>query len=363
MSTDREIIPQPSIAIAGGGLIGLSVAWRLAQHKFRVTVFERTKVGSEASWAGAGMLALGGEFDSPTPCTTLALESRRMYAAFVRELEAAAGTSIDFQECGGLDLAYNSQEWVELRDRAERQRNLGIDSKLLGAAQVKTLWPRVCLTNLAGAIFYPGDAVVNPRELVAALTSTCRQLGVEIVEQAPVVRIGVKQDGVAVETHGTAEGFDAAVIAAGAWSSSIILEGDAPLPASEPVKGHLIGFQQPEYVCNTIIRHGHYYLLQRANGLLIAGASVEHVGWDPSIQAGIVSSLAEEAGRLLPHLRGIQPSEIWVGFRPASDALHLGAWHSRRIYLAYGHYRNGILLAPATAEKIEVEISANLRKH
>lgn len=363
MSTDREVLPQPSIAIAGGGLIGLSIAWRLAQRKFRVTVFERTKVGSEASWAGAGMLALGGEFDYPSFSTSLALESRQMYAAFVRELETVAGTSIDFQECGALNLAYNSQEWVELQDRANRQRDLGIDSKLLSEAQLKTFWPRICLTDLAGAVFYPGDAIVNPRELLVALTSACGQLGVKVIEHTPVVRIGVREDRVAVETSENSEDFDAAVIAAGAWSSSIILEGNVPLPISEPVKGHLIGFQQPAHVCNTIIRHGHHYLLQRANGLLIAGASVEHVGWDPGIQAGIVSSLAEEASRLLPHLRGIPPSETWIGFRPASDTLHLGAWQSHRIYTAYGHYRNGILLAPATAEKIEQEISANLRKH
>ena len=145
MSTDRELFPQPSIAIAGGGLVGLSIAWRLAQRKFRVTLFERTEVGSEASWAGAGMLSLGGEFDSPSSATTLAIESRRMYAAFVRELETIVGTSIDFQECGALDLAYSAQEWIELRDRAERQRGLGIDSKLLSEAQVKAFWPRVCL--------------------------------------------------------------------------------------------------------------------------------------------------------------------------------------------------------------------------
>jgi glycine oxidase len=128
------------------------------------------------------------------------------------------------------------------------------------------------------------------------------------------------------------------------------LEHIAPLPPSEPVKGHLIGFQQPEHICNTIIRHGHYYLLQRANGLLVAGASVERVGWDPSIQAGIVSSLTQEASMLLPHLQGTEPTEAWIGFRPASDALHLGAWHSPRVYTAYGHYRNGILLAPVTAK-------------
>jgi glycine oxidase len=350
-----------TVAIAGAGLIGLSIAWRLALQKFRVTVFERKRVGSEASWAGAGMLSLGGEFDAPSSSTTFAIDSRQLYPAFVRELEAAAGTPIDYQECGALDLAYDAAEWVELRDRAERQKSLGIHSKPLSETQVRTFWPRVRSADLVGGIFYPGDAIVNPRELVVALVSACRQLGVEILEHSPVTRIAVEHDQVTVETDGDSRDFNAVVIAAGAWSSSIQVK-NLPLPLSEPVKGHLIGFHQPEQTCNTIIRHGHSYLLQRANGLLIAGASVEHVGWDPRIEAGIIASLAEEASFLLPHLRETSPSETWIGFRPGSDTLHLGEWHSPRLYLAYGHYRNGILLAPATAQKIEREISANLRK-
>jgi glycine oxidase len=363
LKADRERFPQSAIAIAGGGLIGLSIAWRLAQRSFRVTVFERNQVGREASWAGAGMLSLGGEFDSPSPSTSLAIDSRRLYPAFVRELETAARMSIDYQECGALDLAYDAAEWIELQDRAERQRNLGIHSKPLTEAQVGAFWPRVRSANFVGAIFYPEDAIVNPRELVPALTFACRQLGVEIIEHSPVERIEVEADTVTLETKVNSRNFDAAVIAAGAWSSSIHLKNLAALPPSEPVKGHLIGFQQPEQTCNTIIRHGHSYLLQRANGLLIAGASVEHVGWDRHIEPLIASSLTEEAGFLLPHLRETQPSETWIGFRPGSDTLHLGAWHSRRVYLAYGHYRNGILLAPVTGQKIEHEVSANLRKH
>src|SRR5581483_392952 len=117
-----------------------------------------------------------------------------------------------------------------------------------------------------------------------------------------------------LQTNGNSRTVDAAVIAAGAWSSSISIKNLAPLPPSEPVKGHLIGFRQPEQTCNTIIRHRHSYLLQRANGFLIAGASVEHVGWHRSIEPQIASSLAEQAGFLLPHLRETQPSETWIGF-------------------------------------------------
>ncbi len=363
MSEDREFVAPPTVAIVGGGLIGLSIAWRLAQHKFAVTVFERSRVGSEASWAGAGMLSLGGEFDSPSPSTTLAVESRHLYPAFVRELEVAAQTRIDYQECGALDLAYSTSEWIELQERAERQKNLGICSKPLTEAQVQTFWPRVRLADFVGSVFYPDDAIVDPRELVAALMSACLQLGVEIYEHSAVESIEVLNDRVSVETHGGWRDFNAVVVAAGAWSGSIPVKNVAPLPLSEPVKGHLIGFRQPDQTCNTIIRHGHSYLLQRANGLLIAGASVEHVGWNREIEPGVTSCLAREASVILPHLRETSPSEAWIGFRPGSDRLHLGAWQSPRVYLAYGHYRNGILLAPVTAREIEQAITANLRKH
>jgi glycine oxidase len=156
--------------------------------------------------------------------------------------------------------------------------------------------------------------------------------------------------------------FRTAVIAAGAWSGAIAVEGTPALPASKPIKGHLIGYQQPEQTCSTIVRRAHTYLLQRANGLLIAGASVEDVGFDPDIRPDIGGSLAREAAFLLPHLGETSPSEIWVGFRPAADHVHIGAWHSPQLYLAYGHYRNGILLAPLTAQRLADEITANLQK-
>jgi glycine oxidase len=140
------------------------------------------------------------------------------------------------------------------------------------------------------------------------------------------------------------------------------VEGAPALPGTEPVKGHLIGYQQPAGTCHTIVRHAHTYLLQRASGLLICGASVERVGFDREISPDVVASIAEQAAFVFPHLRETAPSEVWTGLRPGSDALRVGCWHSNRLYLAYGHYRNGILLAPLTAERIANEITSNLRK-
>lgn len=335
----------------------MSAGWRLAQRGFRVTVFDHASIGGEASWAGAGMLAPGGEIESASLLCDLCLESRRLYPAFVRELERESSLAIDYQECGGVDLAYSAAASEALQARAARQETLGIPSKSLTPAQVAAFWPRLNAAGLAAARFYPGDAIVNPRDIVAALTVASRKLGVELLENSAVEQVEISSAAASVNGRP----FDLAVLAAGAWSSSIPLAGVPPVPVAEPVKGHLIGYRQPEQTCGTIVRHGHIYMLQRANGLLIAGASVEHVGFERALNPEIVSWLAREAGFLFPHLRETTLSEAWAGFRPASDDLHIGRWHSDHLFLAYGHYRNGILLAPATAERLVSEISVNLK--
>lgn len=337
-----------SIAVAGGGIIGLTVAWRLAQRRFPVTVFDKGRMGGEASWAGAGMLAPGGEIVATSPIAHAALEARRLYPSFVRELEEASATRIDFQECGALDLAYSPEDWQGLEARAAHQTALGIRSEALEPPLVLSISPRIRAAGLEGARFYPDDAMVNPREIVAALCSVCQKLGVLLIENH------------AVENAGSVGDFDAVVLAAGAWSSQI---SAGELPPAEPVKGHLIGYQQPPGAFPVIIRHRHTYLLQRAGGLLIAGSSEEHAGFDRSVDTGIVADIAARAAFLFPHLADETPTEVWTGLRPASDAVHTGAHGtSGRLYLAYGHYRNGILLAPVTGRDLATEISASFEK-
>ena len=360
MSSEEPSPIASSIAIAGAGIIGLSIAWRLAQRGWRVTVFDKGAAGGEASLAGAGMLPPGGEIDAPSELASLAIESRKLYPSFVRELTAATKLPIDFQECGALDLAFSDRELQALESRASRQAELGIESKPVQPQEIRASWPRLNIDNLTGARFYPGDAFVNPREVVLALASACRQLGVSIVQVCAVRSARVGRGSVSLETGDGAYRHRALVVAAGAWSDSIDLAGVPDTPFSEPVKGHLIGYQQPPQTCSTIVRHAHTYLLQRASGLLIVGSSTERVGFRRDLDPSIVSSLARRAEMLLPHLAKTSPSETWAGFRPGSDALHIGPWHSNRLYLAYGHLRNGILLAPITANRIAAEIQARL---
>ncbi|MFL6353695.1 MAG: glycine oxidase ThiO [Bryobacteraceae bacterium] len=351
-----------TVAVAGGGIIGTSIAWRLAQRGWRVTLFDKGSIGGEASWAAAGMLSPGGEIESPSEFASFATESRRLYSGFVSELEKASGLAIDYQECGALDLAYSQSECDALQARAVRQRAAGIRSKQVPRDDVFTFWPRVRREGLVGAFFYADDAIVNTRETMVALAAVCQRSGVSVRQNCPVYQAEISNQEARLETCQGVEAFEAIVIAAGAWSSAIALGGVPVLPSAEPVKGHLIGYHQPEQTCHTVVRHGHAYLFQRASGLLICGASVEHVGFDREIRPDVVASLAEQAGFVFPHLREIEPSEAWTGLRPGSDALRIASWHSDRLYLAYGHYRNGILLAPLTADRVASEITANLRK-
>jgi glycine oxidase len=354
-------LPEASIAVVGGGLIGMSIAWELARAGWRVVVFEKNLVGGEASWAGAGMLSPGGEMEGPSALASLAIQSRDLYRQFIFELEEASGLVIDYQECGALDLAYSPSELRVLESRAAEQATGGIYSKALSAEHIRTFWPRLREADLAGGRFYANDAIVNPREVMLALAAACRKIDVLVVQRCAATRIRVLETSVEVETACEGGRYEAVVIAAGAWSSSIALEGVPPVPEAEPVKGHLIGYQQPAQTCTTIVRHGGTYLLQRASGLLIAGASVEHVGFDREVRHEVAAGLAERAAFVFPHLGETTPTETWIGFRPGSDAVHIEAWHSKRLYLAYGHYRNGILLAPATAKQIAEHVSANLQ--
>ncbi|MDQ6708841.1 MAG: FAD-dependent oxidoreductase, partial [Acidobacteriota bacterium] len=162
------------VIVIGGGIVGMSIAWRLAQRKLRVEVLDAGVIGGEASWAGAGMLAPGGEIEQRSGWSVFALESLQLYPAFVAELESESGLKVDFRQSGAKDLAFDDAEWADLTARAARQSALGIDSSPIPGEQ---------------ALFYPGDAVVDPRDVVQGLRRACLARGVEILEHAGVTRV------------------------------------------------------------------------------------------------------------------------------------------------------------------------------
>jgi glycine oxidase len=333
--------------IVGAGIIGLSCAWRLAHCKIPVTVFDAGAAGGEASWAGAGMLAPGGEMDCASPLTEMSVHSLAMYPGFVEALREDSGVAIDYQRCGALELAFDDREAAALERRAARQSTIGIPSES---------------TRHAGAVaarFYPEDALVNPRDIMAALRTACLRKGVSIFEQEPVV--GIFPDGTGVRTPRARYRGDGVLIAAGAWSSNVAcgLAARFPILKSMPVRGHLIAWRGEAGMLGTILRHESTYLLQRDTGYLIAGASTEHVGFDRAIDESAVRIIHSRVSRLMPALAAMYPVERWNGFRPAIEGgiPAIGRLEGAAIWTAYGHYRNGILLAPDTARRIEESVT------
>jgi len=328
------------VIVTGAGIIGLSSAWRMARAGLRIVLFDAREAAAEASWAGAGMLAPGGEIDTHSELAAMALRSLHAYEPFVRELEGETGFDIDFQRCGAFELAANEAELAMLRQKADLQRSMGIPSESRAWRDFE-------------ARFYPEDGIVDPRQVTAALRTACLRLGVTLREHEPVLEIA--PDGSWVRTaRETISDPDGVLITAGAWSSSLC----SALPRTIPVRGHLLSWNLPPRTLPSIVRHGHTYLLQRRNGALIAGSSMEDVGFDRTINDAIAGDIRDRAVRLLPALATIEPSARWIGFRPAIAAANgiacapLVGRIGPRLWAAVGHYRNGILLAPETARVI-----------
>jgi len=351
----------PDAIVIGAGIIGASIAWKLAHAGVRVCMLDAASMGGEASWAGAGMLAPGGEVETRDRWTDLALESSRMYPEYVSQLEAESGVSIDYRRCGAVEVAFDGAEYQALARRADFQRPLGIPSLALDDSELRKLVP-LFNRESAGALFYAGDAIVDPRDVMRALRTACCAMGVEIREGWRAARIQLSADSVQVENErGDALHAAAGVLAAGAWSSEIAVSGISlpPLPRAFPVKGHLTGYNCSPRTLGPILRRGHTYLLQRSNGFTIAGTSSEHVGFNRSIDAEIVNDITARVCELLPALKGERPVAAWTGFRPSAEPTGpvIQRAGDSPFWLAYGHYRNGILLAPITAARISREIA------
>jgi glycine oxidase len=327
--------------VAGAGIIGLSCAWRLAQKGIRVRIFERREASREASWAGAGMLAPGGELVEASPLTRMALDSLRQYPDFVAELQELSGILIDYQRCGAIEPAFTEAEAAALEGRALSQTGVGIRSEPMK------------YKHSISARFYPDDQLVAPREVTSALRIACLREGVVIHENETVTEL--IQDGSGVRTNRGEYLDDSVLIAAGAWSSGL----RPGLPVAMPVRGHLISYRPERPLIGSILRHGHTYLLQRRDTELIAGSSTEYVGFDRAIDEQTVGNIQSRAAQLLPDLAALTPADRWNGFRPGIEGgcPIVGRIEGTNIWTAYGHYRNGILLAPETARMIAESVT------
>jgi glycine oxidase len=346
---------RPRVAIIGAGVVGLGIAWRLASRA-DVSVFDRGKAGSGASHAAAGMLAACCEAEpGEEALVALGRDSQARWPGFAEELQRASGIDVDLRREGTVVLALTADDQAALAHQLEFQKKLGLPLEWLSAAATRAKEPHLA-GKIAGGVFSPEDHQVDNRKLTQALRVAAEAAGVKIYEQRPVAEISVQSgraDGVIFE-DGTRAEADIVVLAAGAWSRGI--KGLPPdrRPPVRPVKGQMLALRMDPAspLLNHVLWAPGAYLVPRRDGRMIVGGTVEEKGFDETITAGGMLTLLEAAWRAIPAIEELPIDEIWVGHRPGSrdDAPILGRAPLENLFYATGHHRNGILLAPVTAD-------------
>ena len=349
---------KPSVAIIGAGVIGLAIAWRLAARGVAVRIFDRGVAGAAASHAAAGMLAACAEAEpGEEALVALGRESQARWPAFAAELLAASGIDVELRPEGTLLLALTADDQARLTHLLVFQQKLGLPLQWISAADTRRREPHLA-GKLAGAVFSPEDTQVDNRKLVAALRVAAQAAGASVSEHQPVRAIssrGGRVDGI-ILGDGTKVPADVVVLAAGAWARSI--EGVDPKlrPPVRPIKGQMLALRMNPAapLLSHVVWAPGAYLVPRRDGRLLVGATVEEKGYDTSLTAGGMLTLLEAAWRAVPAIEELAIDEMWVGHRPGSrdDAPILGAGPIDGLIYASGHHRNGILLAPITADAI-----------
>ena len=355
--TDKKII------IIGGGVIGLGIGWQLAKAGTAVTIYERSEVGRAASWAAAGMLAPLAEAHSEEPeLLKLGCESLDRYPQWTAELEADAEMSIGYRVEGTLIVGLEPDDTHQLRHIYEAQQHLRLDVNWLNGREARdmesALSPRV-----TAAIHCASDYQVDNRRMVTALQGAYQASGGVLHEKSAIERVVIKKRN-GNRCSGTrwfsksrhCYPLGGLLVGADCWDSRC-----DPSHLVRPVKGQMLALQMEEGIAiNSVIRtvRARYpvpvYLVPRADGRLIVGATSEEMGFDTRLTVGGVFELLRGAWEAAPGVYELPILETWTGLRPGSrdNAPILGKTPIENLIYATGHYRNGILLTPVTAYEI-----------
>lgn len=346
-------ITTPDVIIVGGGVIGLSIAQRLAGSGSRVTLIERDVAGRSASWAAGGMLSPLGEAEDAGPFLRMALASHQLWPEWAASIEAQSDGDVGLHLNGKTLVAYTEDGAARLRTRFEWQEKAGHPIHWLEAAAVREVEPAISSEVVAG-IHLPQDGRVNNRSLVSALRESCDRRGVRIREGIEVLRLtGDDQRVTGVETSVGPVRADLTIMAAGAWAPALV--GSKPLP----IKGSMVELAPGGSPVKGVIAAPGAYLIPRDTPYgprIVVGATMEEAGFDQRPSEAAIQSLQSAAIRAVPALATAERTDAWAGLRPGSpDDLPIIGPDPRRKGLihAHGHFRNGILLAPLTALWVE----------
>ena len=331
----------------GGGIIGLSLSIALRKRGAKVLIVERGEPGREASSAAGGML-VDCLLETPPVLQPLATASALMYPEFAHELEVESGVKVDLRDHGTILLL--------------PQGNAG-QNDTLSPARLAELESAIANDVNGYTASYLKERSVDPRALTAAALKTAKNRSVDFSSGDPVTAINLSDDHVTgVTTSKTTFLAEKVVNCAGAWSSQL---GPQPIP-TRPVKGQMLCLAMPSReLLKHVIRAPKAYLIPRSDGRLLVGATVEEAGFDKRTDIAAIQRLHRAAIALVPKLADAKILEDWAGLRPGTpDALPiLGATPTPGYYVATGHYRDGILLAPITAEVTAAVVEGRKPEH
>jgi glycine oxidase len=352
------------VLVIGGGVIGLSIAWRARERGLGVTVLERDTLGAGTSRVAAGMLAPVAEAEfgeSGRRLLELGLRSAQLWPSFAERLNASGAIDVGLMRTGTLLLARDDDEARELERQISFRDSLGLISERLRASEAREREPALA-PALRLALEVPDDHSVDPRLVLAALRAACEAAGVELREHAPVARICSDEDGrvlgarLAAAGGGEGELVPAGqiVLACGAWSEQ--LDGVGEQVPVRPVRGQLLRLRDPRGpgLLHRVVRFEGGYVVPRADGSYVLGATVEERGFDVQPDVGGIYELLRDAHELVPGVSELKIDELCVGLRPGTpdNAPAIGPGSLEGLVWATGHHRNGILLAPLTAELV-----------
>ena len=342
------------VLVVGGGLVGCALARELAGRGLGVTLVERGQPGQEASWAAAGLLSPQSDARGPGVFFDLSLESRSLYPEWAGELEEETGMAVGYRRIGILRCAFSQDEREQLAARFLWQRGAGLALAELTAREIEASLEGLVAHEVVGGVFFPQDAVVDNRLLSLALAFSAERRGVRLL--ADTAALSFRVVGGVCRGVQTARGpLEAACVvdAAGAWAG-FDPALTVPVPV-EPVRGQIVVLRPSGPPLSSVVESDEVYLVPRLDGTVLAGATVERVGFCKQVTTGAVHGLTGAAIRLVPALRQAPFVEAWSGLRPGTpDGLPLLGPTAAvaGLLFAAGHYRNGVLLAPVTARVI-----------
>ena len=337
----------PDVLIAGGGVIGLSIAWELASHGASVTVIDQGPIGREASWAGAGMLPPGCLDGASGGEAQLRAYSHSLWTEWSEELQQSTGIDNGYRVCGGVELSFDGDlnEWCQI------WRDEGNVVEKLTTTQLRQHEPAVT-DSIADAFVLPEFGQVrNPRQL-KALISACHDAGVQLLEGNPLLEWEQSERRVtaAVTTRGRFEA-DQFVTACGAWSRRVLSSVNCDV-TTEPVRGQILLLKTPRPQFTRVLQVGTRYLVPRPDGRILVGSTEERAGFVKQNTVEGVQGLLNFAVRVVPGLNEAELERCWSGLRPAGrgDTPYLGTVPQlENLYVATGHFRSGLQMSPGTA--------------